>query len=128
MQYLVKRLLLVFPVLIGVSIITFCIIHVIPGDPVQVMFSGTGASAEKKEAMRHELGLDLPLYEQYVRYLFKVLGGDFGQSFHFKQPVLDLILERMPATIELTVAGLLVALAVAFPIGIISAWKHNSLI
>ncbi|MBN1318664.1 MAG: ABC transporter permease [Anaerolineales bacterium] len=128
MQYLIKRILLIFPVLVGVSIVIFLIVNIIPGDPVQAMFSGTGASAEKREAMRHELGLDLPLHEQYIRYLLKVVRGDFGQSYHFNQPVLVLILERMPATIELTAAGLLVALSVAFPIGIISAWKHNTLI
>ncbi|MDD3825429.1 MAG: ABC transporter permease [Anaerolineae bacterium] len=128
MQYLLRRLVLTIPVLLGVSIIVFTIMHVIPGDPVQVMFAGTGATEEQLTAMRHALGLDRPLPVQYGDYVARVVRGDFGQSIHFKQPVLDLILERMPATIELAVAGLLVALAIAFPVGILSALKRNTLI
>ena len=113
MQYLLRRLVLIVPVLFGVSAIVFTIMHVIPGDPVQLMFAGTGASAEQRQAMRHALGLDLPLPVQYVNYVSRAIRGDFGQSIHFRQPVLELILERMPATIELTLVGLIIALAVA---------------
>jgi ABC-type dipeptide/oligopeptide/nickel transport system permease component len=115
-------------VLFGVSIIVFSIMHVIPGDPVQLIFSGTGASPEQREAMRHSLGLDRPLPVQYGLYVLNAMQGDFGQSIHFKQPVATLILERMPATIELTMASLFIALIVAFPIGMISALKRNSII
>jgi len=128
MQYLLRRLVLIIPVLFGVSVIVFTIMHVIPGDPVQLMFAGTGASAEQREAMRHALGLDLPLPVQYVNYVSRVIRGDLGQSIHFRQPVLELILERMPATIELTLVGLIIALAVAFPIGSLSALKRYTLI
>jgi len=128
MQYLLRRLVLTLPVLLGVTIIVFTIMHVIPGDPVQVMFAGTGATEEQLTAMRHALGLDRPLPVQYADYVARAVRGDFGQSIHFKQPVLSLILERMPATIELAVAGLLVALAIAFPVGILSALKRNTLI
>ncbi|MCK4471208.1 MAG: ABC transporter permease, partial [Anaerolineae bacterium] len=100
MQYLLRRLVLTIPVLFGVSVVVFIIMHVIPGDPVQLMFAGTGANEEQRQAMRHALGLDLPLPVQYVNYVAKVVRGDLGQSFHFQQPVLELILERMPATIE----------------------------
>lgn len=128
MKYLLKRLILVIPVLIGVSIIIFTIMQVIPGDPVQLMFSGTGASPEQREAMRHTLGLDLPLHLQYVTYMERVVRGDLGQSIHFNQPVLELIVERMPATIELTLFSLIIALVIAFPVGVLSAEKRNSLI
>ncbi len=107
MQFLLRRLVLTIPVLLGVSIIVFTIMHVIPGDPVQIMFPGPGAPEEQRTAMRHALGLDRPLPVQYVDYVARALRGDFGQSIHFKQPVLDLILERMPATIELAVAAIL---------------------
>jgi len=126
-SYLIRRLVLVIPVLLGVSIIVFSLIHMIPGDPVQLIFSGTGASLEQREAMRHALGLDRPLPVQYISYVFNAIRGDLGQSIHFKQPVMELILERMPATIELTMTSLFIALIVAFPVGIISAVKRNSL-
>ena len=128
MQYLIKRVVLTIPVLLGVSIIVFSIIHIIPGDPVQFMFSGTGASLEQREAMRHSLGLDRPLPVQYVNYVLNAIRGDFGQSIHFNQPVTELILERMPATIEFSMASLFIALIVAFPAGIISSVKRNSIV
>lgn len=127
MKYLFHRLILTMPVLLGVSLIVFVIMHVIPGDPVQLIFSGTGASLEQREAMRHALGLDRPLPIQYANYVINALRGDFGRSIHFKQPVADLILERMPATIELTLAGLLIGLTMAFPAGIIASAKRNSM-
>lgn len=128
MQYLLRRLVLIIPVLLGVSVIVFTIMHVIPGDPVRLMFAGTGATEEQIQAMRHALGLDRPLPMQYVNYVSKAIRGDLGQSIHFKQPVLQLILERMPATIELTLASLIIALAIAFPIGILSALKRYTFI
>lgn len=115
------------PVLLGVSFIVFMIVHLIPGDPIQVMFAGTGASLEQREAMRHTLGLDRPLALQYVYYLGNAIQGNFGESIHFKQPVMELILERMPATIELTIIGLFIGLMIAFPAGIISSTKRNSI-
>lgn len=128
MQYLLRRLVLTIPVLIGVSIIVFTIMHVIPGDPVRLLFAGTGATEEQVQAIRHELGLDRPLVVQYLDYMAKAVRGDFGQSLHFKQPVLELVLERMPATIELALASLFIALVIAFPIGILSALKRHTII
>ena len=128
MQYLLRRLVLMIPVLLGVSVIAFTIIHVIPGDPVQVMFAGTGATEEQLTAMRSALGLDRPLPVQYFDYLGRALRGDLGQSVHFKQPVIELILERMPATIELALASLVIALSIAFPVGILSALKRNTIV
>jgi peptide/nickel transport system permease protein len=128
MRYLLRRLVLIVPVLFGVSVIVFTVMHVIPGDPVRLMFAGTGATEEQVQAMRHALGLDRPLPVQYVNYVSKAIRGDLGQSIHFKQPVLELILERMPATIELTLASFIIALAVAFPIGVLSALKRYTFI
>ena len=128
MIYLLRRLVLIIPVLIGVSVIVFTIMHVIPGDPVRLMFAGTGATGEQIQAMRHALGLDRPLPVQYVNYVARAIRGDLGQSIHFKQPVLQLILERMPATIELTLVSLIIALTIAFPIGILSALKRYTFI
>lgn len=128
MKYLVRRLILTVPVLLGVSFIVFMILHLIPGDPIQVIFAGTGASLEQREAMRHTLGLDRPLAVQFLYYVGNALKGDFGQSIHFKQPVLQLILERMPATIELTIIGLFIGLMIAFPAGILSSTKRNSIV
>lgn len=116
------------PVLVGASFIVFIILHLIPGDPIQVIFAGTGASQEQREAMRHSLGLDRPLSLQFVTYLLDAMHGDFGQSIHFKQPVLQLIMERLPATIELTIAGIFIGLIFAFPAGIIASTKRNSII
>lgn len=127
MQYLLRRLVLIVPVLFGVSLIVFTIMHVIPGDPVLLMFAGTGATEEQILAMRHVLGLDRPLPVQYVNYVSRAIRGDLGQSIHFKQPVLQLILERMPATIELALYSLAIALAIAFPIGVLSALKRYTL-
>src|SRR3972149_10851575 len=127
-QYLIKRLVLTIPVLLGVTIIVFSIIQIIPGDPIQYMFSGTGASLEQREAMRHSLGLDRPLPVQYVTYVLNPIRGDFGQSIQFNQPVPEVTLERMPATIEFSITTLFIALIVAFPAGIISSVKRNSII
>jgi peptide/nickel transport system permease protein len=93
-----------------------------------VMFAGTGATQEQLAAMRHALGLDRPLPIQYPDYVSRAVRGDFGQSIHFNQAVLDLILERMPATVELALASLFVALAIAFPVGILSALKRNTIL
>src|SRR5512139_2887620 len=102
MRYLLNRLVLTVPVLIGVTLVVFAILHMIPGDPVQVIFTGTGATEEQMQAMRHSLGLDQPLPVQYLQYLSRAAQGDWGDSIHCNEPVLSLILERMPASIELT--------------------------
>ena len=128
MQYILRRLILTIPVIIGATLIVFLILHLIPGDPVDVIFAGTGASLEQKEDFRHSMGLDLPLPVQYFRYLGNTLQGDFGQSIHYQRPVSELIFERLPATIELGLAGLLTGLIIALPAGIISSVKRHSFI
>src|SRR6266498_5698603 len=116
MRYLLQRFVLTLPVLLGVTLVVFAIMHVIPGDPVQAIFAGTGTTAEQKDAMRHLLGLDQPLPTQYLMYLTRAVQGDWGNSVHFNQPVTTLILERMPATIELALFSFTLSLLVALPL------------
>jgi len=128
MTQLLRRIVLIVPVIFGVSIIVFVIMHVIPGDPARLILADIGASAEELQELRHALGLDRPLPVQYVDYVSKAIRGDFGQSIHFEQPVMGLILERIPATLELTVTSFILSMAIALPIGVLSALKRNTVI
>jgi ABC-type dipeptide/oligopeptide/nickel transport system permease component len=124
-RYIIRRLALSFVVLIGVSILVFGLIHLAPGDPARLMLYDT-APEEEVQAMRKTLGLDQPLYLQYWLFLSKALRGDLGRSLYYKEPALRIILEHMPATAELTFAALLVSLAVAVPMGIVSAVRRDT--
>jgi peptide/nickel transport system permease protein len=117
--YLVRRLLALIPVALGVATLTFAIIHLVPGDPVVTMLGETAAPADIA-GMRHQLGLDRPLLDQYVSYLAGIATGNLGESIPYRKPVSRLIAERFPATLELAAAGMLVALLIAFPLGIIA--------
>lgn len=118
-KYLVRRLLALLPVSLGVVTLTFAIIHLVPGDPVVAMLGETAGPADIV-GMRHQLGLDRPLLEQYTAYLVGLAVGDLGESISYRKPVSQLIAERFPATIELAAAGMIVALVLAFPLGIIA--------
>ena len=120
LRFLIRRLLLTIPVLIGVATLVFSLIHLVPGDPVQAML-GESASPQDIAQMRTRLGLDRPLYQQYVSFASGVLRGDLGTSLRTSQPVTSVILERMPATLELALAAMAVAIAFAIPLGIIAA-------
>jgi peptide/nickel transport system permease protein len=122
LTYLVRRLLLLFLVLFGVVTLVFFLIHLIPGDPVDIML-GDHALAADKDALRQALGLDRPLVHQYLSYLGDLLSGDLGNSIHSRRPVLAEIGERFPATVELMLGAMLVAVFMALPLGIISALK-----
>jgi peptide/nickel transport system permease protein len=119
MVYLARRLLGLIPVALGVATITFALIHLVPGDPVVAML-GDMASPADIAGMRHELGLDRPLWEQYISFLGGIVTGDLGESISTHQPVARLIRRRFPATLELAAAGLIVAIVIAFPLGIIA--------
>lgn len=123
--YILRRLLQVIPITFGILTLIFLLIHLIPGDPA-AQIAGENARAADVERVRRELGLDKPLWEQYVAYLTGLVRGDLGQSFRTRQPVADEVLARYPATIELAIGGMIVALLVAFPLGIISAIYRNS--
>ena len=123
LRYLIRRLLLTIPVLLGVATLVFALIHFIPGDPAQAML-GEGASPADVAQLRERLGLDRPLLVQYGSFLRGLLRGDLGVSLRNDQPVTQQILERMPATAELAFASMAVAVLIALPLGIIAAvWR-----
>jgi len=126
LRYLVRRLLLTIPVLLGVATLVFSLIHLVPGDPAQAML-GDGAAPQDIAELRTSLGLDRPLLEQYVTFLRHALGGDLGRSFRTGQPVTTMIVERVPATAELAVAAMLVAILIAIPLGVVAAvWRGTA--
>jgi peptide/nickel transport system permease protein len=121
-RYFLYRLAAVIPVLFGVSIAVFVMVRLVPGDPVQLMFTNQPLpSPERLEEIRHQLGLDLPIWKQYLNYLTGVLQGDFGQSIRSRQPVFEEIVQRLPNTLRLTFASLAVAITVGILAGVLSA-------
>ena len=126
LRFLVRRLALTVPVLVGVATLVFSLIHFIPGDPALAMLGETAAPEDVAE-LRTRLGLDRPLLEQYGHFLNGVVHGDLGTSLRTSQPVTTAILERMPATAELAAAAMLVAIAVSLPLGIAAAvWRGTA--
>jgi len=126
LPYLLKRLLHTVYVIIGISVISFFFIH-LSGDPVMLMLPGD-ASHQEIEDLRERLGFNDPIPVQYVRFAWNAVRGDFGESLYYHVPVMGLIVERLPASLELAVAAMLLALVIAVPIGIISAVKRGSLL
>ncbi|NJD63386.1 MAG: ABC transporter permease [Deltaproteobacteria bacterium] len=126
-RYLLSRLAQLVPVVFGVVTIVFLLLHLIPGDPVEIML-GESAVAAQREELRRELRLDRPIAEQYMDFLGGLAGGDLGVSFRSREPVLREILSRFPATLMLAGAALCVALLVAVPLGILSAMRQHTLI
>jgi peptide/nickel transport system permease protein len=114
------------PTLFGVSVAVFMLIHLLPGDPVEVMLHGTGASAEQRASMRHELGLDRPLVQQYVSFVSRAIRGDFGRSIRTHSVVLREIRGGFPDTLKLTLAGMTVAIVFGFGLGILAALKQRT--
>ena len=121
-----RRLLGAVPVLLGISFLVFLLMHLAPGDPVSLLL-GDDATPADVERVRHEWGLDQPLLVQYWQFVSRAVVGDFGRSIKFGEPVVKLILERLPATIELATTSLLVAILIAIPIGVYSAMKRDTL-
>ncbi|MDD2495656.1 MAG: ABC transporter permease [Tissierellia bacterium] len=125
-KYILKRFLMVIPVIIGVSFLVYFIISLTPGDPVKMML-GEEASEESIQEVRDELGLDKPIIVQYFKYISKLVRGDLGVSYRSKRPVLGEIVARFPITLKLTFWSMLVAIIIAVPLGIISATKQYTL-
>jgi peptide/nickel transport system permease protein len=125
-RYLVRRILLTIPVLLGVATLVFSLIHLVPGDPAQAML-GDGASATDVAELRTRLGLDRPLSEQYVAFLSGLARGDLGSSFRTGQPVTTAILERVRATVELALASMTFAILFALPLGIVAAVRQGTI-
>ena len=114
------------PTLLGVSIAVFMLIHLLPGDPVQIMLHGTNASEEQRANMRHQLGLDRPLVEQYVHFVSRAVQGDFGRSIRTQSVVLREITGAFPDTLKLTLAGMAVAIVFGLGFGILAALKQRT--
>jgi peptide/nickel transport system permease protein len=124
-RFLLRRLALLLPVLLGVVTSVFFLIHLIPGDPVDLML-GESASSVDRAALRASLRLDQPLLSQYGHFLVGVSGGDWGISIQSRRPVLTLIAERYPATLQLAAAAMLIAFLLAFPLGLIAAQRPRT--
>ncbi|MEH7125818.1 MULTISPECIES: ABC transporter permease [unclassified Bacillus (in: firmicutes)] len=125
-KFLAKRLMQLIPVLFIISFIVFGLVYV-AGDPVTLMLPEE-ATAEEKETLREALGLNKPFIVQYGIYVLNLLQGDFGESFRYNTDALSLVLERVPATLELAFYSMLIAVIIAIPLGILSATRKNSII
>jgi peptide/nickel transport system permease protein len=124
-RHILQRILYTVPALWLILTMVFLLIHIVPGDPVLQML-GEDARVEDLAQLRHSLGLDLPLGVQYVRYLEGLARGDWGRSLRFAAPVRPIVLQRFPATLELSLAALAVCLAIAIPAGVFSARRRGS--
>lgn len=126
LAFIIRRLWQTVLVLFGVSIIVFSLIHITPGDAVDVMFAGENVSPEQRELYRQQLGLDQPLVQQYFNYMLGAVQGDLGTSIRRGTPVAGIIGSTIPATVELTLAALIVAIVIAIPIAVVSALRQGS--
>jgi len=122
--FLLRRLAQTVPIALLVATLVFSLIHLIPGDPVEMML-GEGAQRSQVEALRHDLGLDRPLATQYLSFLTGLVRADLGMSLHFREPVIEILVRHYPATLELTMASMVVALLVSIPLGVLAASHRN---
>jgi peptide/nickel transport system permease protein len=122
-----RRIIQLVPVLVGVSLIVFFMIRLIPGDPADIMLGERG-TAEAREQIRRALGLDKPIYEQYIIFVTRLVKGDMGESFVLRRPAFPMILERFPRTLFLSTYGVIMSAIVALPMAIWSALKKDSLV
>ncbi|MBN1873687.1 MAG: ABC transporter permease [Anaerolineae bacterium] len=124
-QYIIRRILLAIPVLFGILLVTFFLARMIPGDPCKAIL-GEKATQEVCDRFIHEHGLDKPIYIQFGIYMRDVMQGDFGDSIRFSRPVTLILIERLPMTLELGIAAMILAILIGIPMGIISAVYNNS--
>lgn len=124
--YILRRFVQAIPVLFGITLFTFLIAHLVPGDPVQAFAGEKPVSPELAVQIRRQYGLDKPLWQQYLRYMNNLLHGDMGAGLHNKRPVTDTIREAIGPTLQLTLAGLLVALTIGVTFGVLAAIYHNT--
>lgn len=125
--YVFRRILGMVPVLVGITFLTFALVTFAPGDAIRIMLGSESVNVANVERLRRELGLDQPWYVQYVRYMGGVVRGDLGTSITSRQPVAAQIRQRFPNTLILTLASLTVALAIAIPLGVLAAARHNTI-
>ncbi|HUP06653.1 MAG TPA: ABC transporter permease subunit [Caldimonas sp.] len=128
LTFLLKRLGLVLPTFIGITLLVFALIRLIPGDPVEALSGERGMTAERHARLLHEFGLDRPLPVQYGDYVWRALHGDLGASTITQEPVAKEFAARFPATIELSLCAMLFALVVGLPAGVLAAVKRNSVV
>ncbi|MCJ8323538.1 MAG: ABC transporter permease subunit [Rhizobiales bacterium] len=127
LRFILHRLAILIPTFFGITLAAFTFIHLIPGDPIEVMAGERGVSPEKYAELMHAFGLDQPLWKQYLDYVWQLLHGDLGVSFVTKQPVLDEFFKLFPATVELSLIALIFAIVIGIPAGIIAAVKRGSI-
>jgi len=120
LRFIVRRLFLTIPVLLGVATLVFALLHLVPGDPAQVMLGESAAASDVAE-LRTRLGLDRPLPAQYLQFIRGVVQGDFGTSFRYGTPVFQEIAQRLPNTLQLAMAAMSVAILIAIPLGVLGA-------
>ncbi|EDM67604.1 dipeptide ABC transporter, permease protein [Moritella sp. PE36] len=125
-QFILKRLSTVIPTFIGITLLTFTLIHMIPGDPIEIMAGERGISPERHAMLAAELGLDQPIWKQYFSYVGGILQGDLGNSLVTKKPVVEEFFELFPATVELAFLAAMFAIIIGLPAGIIAAVKRGS--
>src|SRR5439155_15436114 len=126
-KYITRRVLYAIPTLLGISVIVFAISRLAPGDPVRLYtFGATNITEADIAALRHFYGLDQPLPVQYVDWLLKMLQGDFGKSLQYNQPAFALLVERLPATLQLAVLALVLQIGIGVPLGVIAALNRGS--
>lgn len=126
LAFMVRRLALLVPILVGVSFFVFGALYLVPGDAIDSMLAETGGSAADIARLRREFGLDRPFLEQYATFVSRAVRGDFGRSLRLRIPVTDALQEQMPATLELTLAALAVSVALGLGMGIVAAIKSGS--
>ncbi len=125
-KYVLKRIAMLIPVVLGISLVVFSIMSLTPGDPAQLIL-GESASAEALEAKREELGLNDPFVVQYARYVFSAMQGDFGRSYTTNVPVTQEIMSRFPNTLVLTICAVILAILISIPVGVFTAVRQYSL-
>lgn len=124
--YLLRRTLTLLPILLLMSIIVFALIRMVPGDPIDVMYGSEGMDEVRRAALSRDLGLDQPIFIQYGKWLWRAVQGDLGNSYRASMPVLQLIGQRLPATLLLSFSALFLSLLIALPLGLLAAVKRNS--
>jgi peptide/nickel transport system permease protein len=125
-RFLARRALLTIPVLLGVSLFVFLMIHLLPGDPVTIMMFGANPTPKQVQALREQMGLNDPLHIQYLKFISKAVTGDFGRSIRSKHLVINDIKDNIGPTLVLTGAGMLVALVIGFGLGLVAALRRNT--
>ena len=126
-QYILRRLLVLPVILFGVSILVFLVLHLVPGNPAQVI-AGPDAPPETVAAIERELGLDRPLPEQYALYIGRVLQGDLGRSLRSRRPVLSDVMDALPNTLQLALVAAIITPLIAVPLGVFSAARRGTIV